>query len=94
MAEIGFGAVTREDSAFMVGSGTLCRHSIEAVHRLPIVEGDVMNGTGRSLTPAMSIWPYDPSSLKSADRSWEPCSAMAKPDGAVQAVIAYGKYNN
>ena len=64
--EIGFGAVTREDSAYMVGDGTLRRRCIEERHRLPMVEGDATRDwaiTG----PVMSLWPYDPVSLKAED---------------------------
>src|SRR6266511_2230879 len=40
VAEIGFGAVTREDSAYMVGIGTLRRCRVDPRHQAHIVEGD------------------------------------------------------
>jgi hypothetical protein len=63
VTEIGYGAVTREDSAYMVGCGTLRRRSIEDRHRLPIVEGDTIRDWAIA-EPTMSAWPYEPSSLK------------------------------
>jgi Domain of unknown function (DUF7008)/Eco57I restriction-modification methylase len=63
VTEIGFGAVTREDSAYMVGDGALRRHAVEERHRMPIVEGDVTRDWAIT-NPVMSIWPYDKASLK------------------------------
>ena len=63
VTEIGFGAVTREDSAYMIGEGALRRHNIERRHRLPIVEGDVTRNWMIN-APTVSVWPYDPSSLE------------------------------
>ncbi|WP_343450069.1 BREX-2 system adenine-specific DNA-methyltransferase PglX [Micromonospora oryzae] len=62
VSEIGFGAVTREDSAYMVGAGFLHRRSVPISFQRPIVEGDVT----RDWTieePVASIWPYDESTL-------------------------------
>jgi hypothetical protein len=65
VAEIGFGAVTREDSAFMVGLGALRRAGVSATHQRPMVEGDVLRDWAlHELT--MSVWPYEPSSLDAA----------------------------
>ena len=64
VTEIGFGVVTREDSAYMVGEGTLSRHRVAEAHRLPIVEGDVTRDWAIT-HPVMSIWPYSPATLKS-----------------------------
>ena len=63
VAEIGFGAVTREDSSYMVGDGTLRRYRVEERHRLPIVEGDVVRDW-TIIEPVISLWPYDPRSLR------------------------------
>src|SRR5690606_9911487 len=61
--EIGFGAVTREDSAYMVGEGALRRHRVPADFRRPLVEGDVTRDW--AVTDAIiSIWPYHPGTLK------------------------------
>ncbi|WP_433792659.1 BREX-2 system adenine-specific DNA-methyltransferase PglX [Actinoplanes sp. CA-252034] len=65
-SEIGFGAVTREDSAFMIGAGTARRHRIDANHVLSMVEGDVTRDW-RITDPVGSIWPYDHVSLKAQE---------------------------
>lgn len=60
--EIGFGAVTREDDAYMVGRGTIRRKGIPTNVIRPLVEGkkirdwDIRNATE-------SIWPYDSQTL-------------------------------
>ncbi|MFF0887828.1 BREX-2 system adenine-specific DNA-methyltransferase PglX [Streptomyces sp. NPDC003456] len=61
--EIGAGAVTREDNAYMVGAGHLRRHQVEDTHRRYLVEGtDVRDYTVTDAT--MSIWPYNPDTLE------------------------------
>ncbi|GIJ25146.1 DNA methylase [Micromonospora qiuiae] len=60
--EIGFGAVTREDNAYMVGDGYLRRREVPEGNRRPIVEGDVTRDWAIS-EPIESIWPYDEQSL-------------------------------
>ncbi len=63
--EIGFGAVTREDSAYMIGLGSLWRAQVPTDHQRPIVEGDtIRNWTIED--PTVSLWPYDPESLKAS----------------------------
>ncbi|MET9373898.1 BREX-2 system adenine-specific DNA-methyltransferase PglX [Streptomyces sp. NPDC002992] len=63
IAEIGFGAVTREDGAYMVGSGALRRSRIGVEYQRPMVEGDVVRdfGIGESVA---SLWPYNSDSLE------------------------------
>ncbi|HUZ56113.1 MAG TPA: BREX-2 system adenine-specific DNA-methyltransferase PglX [Streptosporangiaceae bacterium] len=69
VAEIGFGAVTREDAAYMVGPGSLRRRGISDEHCRVIVEGDDTRNWAIS-DPVVSLWPYDSNSLKaSADES-------------------------
>ncbi|MET8040907.1 BREX-2 system adenine-specific DNA-methyltransferase PglX [Micromonospora sp. NPDC005215] len=60
---VGSGAVTREDSAFMVGGGFLRRQGVPEAHRRPIVEGDVTRDWMVN-NPVESIWPYDQGTLK------------------------------
>jgi len=60
--EIGFGAVTREDDAYMVGSGPLRRFQVHAGHQRSIVEGDVVRDFAIS-NPTVSLWPYDAKTL-------------------------------
>jgi hypothetical protein len=65
IAEIGTGAVTREDSAYMLGKGHLRRARIEKEHQRYIVEGtEVRDYTADNAT--MSLWPYSPVSLDAA----------------------------
>ncbi|MET7539623.1 BREX-2 system adenine-specific DNA-methyltransferase PglX [Streptomyces sp. NPDC005507] len=61
--EIGFGAVTREDSAYMVGRGTLSRANIPSEGKRPIVEGDVTRDFAIT-APVESLWPYDSKTLR------------------------------
>ncbi|MGK5518923.1 BREX-2 system adenine-specific DNA-methyltransferase PglX [Micromonospora sp. URMC 107] len=72
--EIGFGAVTREDSAYMVGDGFLRRRRVREEHRRPIVEGDVTRDWDLH-APVESVWPYHEESLRAA------------PDATVQAAL-------
>ncbi|WP_322753660.1 BREX-2 system adenine-specific DNA-methyltransferase PglX [Frankia sp. Cas3] len=59
IADIGFGAVTREDSAFVVGHGTLHRFQVSKDHRRPLVEGDVLRDWHMA-RPIIAAWPYNP----------------------------------
>ncbi|MFD0211402.1 BREX-2 system adenine-specific DNA-methyltransferase PglX [Streptomyces hirsutus] len=61
-AEIGSGAVTREDSAYMVGEGTLRRHGIQATYHRPLIEGDTVRDYQID-NPAIGLWPYNEDSL-------------------------------
>ncbi|WBC18664.1 BREX-2 system adenine-specific DNA-methyltransferase PglX [Solwaraspora sp. WMMA2080] len=61
--EIGFGAVTREDSAYMVGTGMLRRRGVYAAHRRALVEGEATRDWAIE-APVESIWPYSIESLK------------------------------
>ena len=72
--EIGFGAVTREDDAYMLGSGPLNRIRIPAAYQLPLVEGDTVRDYGIS-NPTIALWPYDATTLD------------ASADSAVQALL-------
>jgi len=60
--EVGFGAVTREDSAYMVGSGTLSRNGVPNELTRPLVEGDRVRDWSVN-DPLISLWPYDPATL-------------------------------
>ena len=62
VATIGFGATTKEDEAFIVGSGTLQRAKISPKYRRPLVEGNIV----RDYTinkPVISLWPYTQDTL-------------------------------
>lgn len=59
--EIGFGAVTREDSAYMLDEGTLRRAGVPDRYRRQLVEGDVVRDWDIS-QPTWSLWPYSTNS--------------------------------
>ncbi|RVW03218.1 BREX-2 system adenine-specific DNA-methyltransferase PglX [Rhodococcus spongiicola] len=60
---VGFGAVTREDAAYMVGDGPLRRAGIPHTLRKQLVEGDKVREWAVH-DASMSLWPYDESTLK------------------------------
>ncbi|THA41025.1 BREX-2 system adenine-specific DNA-methyltransferase PglX [Streptomyces sp. A1547] len=55
--DIGAGAVTREDSAYMIGSGALRRHRIPESQQRPLIEGTEVRDFVL-LNPVESLWPY------------------------------------
>jgi hypothetical protein len=63
--EIGFGGVTREDEAYMLGSGPLRRFQIPADQQRPLVEGDKVRDFTVS-HPMVSLWPYSASTLEAS----------------------------
>ncbi|MEV0890238.1 BREX-2 system adenine-specific DNA-methyltransferase PglX [Promicromonospora sp. NPDC050262] len=63
ITEIGFGGVTREDEAYMVGAGALRRHGVLDTHRKLLVEGEFLRDFGGSGDALESSWPYDPGTL-------------------------------
>ena len=62
VAEIGFGVVTREDDAFMIGGGAIKRHGIDQRHSRPLVAGEDLRDWMCD-SPVDAIWPYDPATL-------------------------------
>ncbi|MCZ7416021.1 BREX-2 system adenine-specific DNA-methyltransferase PglX [Streptomyces sp. WMMC897] len=63
--DIGAGAVTREDSAYLVGSGFLNRRGISKSFHRPLIEGTEIRDLRINGTTA-TIWPYSGDSLKAA----------------------------
>ncbi|WP_413116003.1 BREX-2 system adenine-specific DNA-methyltransferase PglX [Streptomyces sp. CY1] len=61
--EIGAGAVTREDAAYMIGSGALRRHGIPGSHQRPLVEGENVRDY-LVADPVQSLWPYKEDDLR------------------------------
>ncbi|PKZ67653.1 DNA methylase [Gordonia terrae] len=60
--EIGFGAVTAEDSAFLLGERALQRAAVDSRFQRPVVEGDVVREW--VVAPAeTALWPYDEKTL-------------------------------
>jgi hypothetical protein len=68
ITEIGFGAVTREDSAYMIGAGALRRHRIPICFQRAIVEGEVTRDWAIS-DPIDSVWPYNDVTLQAEESS-------------------------
>ncbi|WP_029008648.1 BREX-2 system adenine-specific DNA-methyltransferase PglX [Azospirillum halopraeferens] len=61
--EIGFGAVTREDDAYLVPGGVAKRLGIDSRHIKPLVQGEHVRDHVIS-SDMEAIWPYEPVSLK------------------------------
>jgi hypothetical protein len=64
--EIGYGAVTREDEAYMVGSGLLRRRQVPLSYHRPIVEGDKVRDFGLEGS-VTSLWPYTTTTLEASN---------------------------
>ena len=58
----GFGAVTREDEAYLVSGLVGLRNRIHPAQLRPLVEGDAVRDWALT-NPTVAIWPYDPTSL-------------------------------
>ena len=56
--EIGFGAVTREDQVYAIGTRSCQRFGIDRQHTRPLVEGE-WNRDWSINNPDGAIWPYD-----------------------------------
>ncbi|MFH0244614.1 BREX-2 system adenine-specific DNA-methyltransferase PglX [Streptomyces sp. HK10] len=87
--EIGTGAVTREDSAYMVGEGYLRRAGVENEHRRYIVEGTELRDYITD-EATMSIWPYSPSTLE-AEYSDSIKRALWPFRALLRSRVAFGK---
>ena len=66
--EIGFGAVTREDDAYVLGAGALRRMGVAEEHQLACVDGEATRDW-RLNSPIVALWPYEPRSLQARLRS-------------------------
>ncbi|MEV0913391.1 BREX-2 system adenine-specific DNA-methyltransferase PglX [Streptomyces sp. NPDC049967] len=87
--EIGAGAVTREDDAYMVGSGYLRRKSVPAEQQRPIVEGTQVRDYA-IVNPTVSIWPYSEIDLKA--QASEPVShSLWAYQTHLRRRVAFGK---
>ncbi|MFE9823678.1 BREX-2 system adenine-specific DNA-methyltransferase PglX [Streptomyces sp. NPDC005791] len=87
--EVGSGAVTREDSAYMVGGGTLRRAGISADFQRSMVEGDAVRDYEIS-RPTVALWPYASESLEA--RSSEEINCFLWPHRTIlRERIAYGE---
>ena len=63
IAEIGFGAVTREDDAFRVGTSVAKRHCVKQDHVRLLVAGEEVRDWAINQSVG-SIWPYDSRTLE------------------------------
>jgi hypothetical protein len=89
VSEIGFGAVTRADNAYMLGAGALRRAHISNEYQKPLVEGgEIRDWEIRD--PVTSLWPYDSRYLTA---SWDTHteSALWQNKILLRERIAYGK---
>lgn len=62
--EIGFGGVTREDGAFLIGAGTCRRRRVSADFHRPLVEGEFVRDYSISHRVLDALWPYDEVTLE------------------------------
>ncbi|GAA4399430.1 BREX-2 system adenine-specific DNA-methyltransferase PglX [Tsukamurella soli] len=86
---IGFGAVTREDAAYMLGAPTLRRAEIAPAHSRPLVAGEDVRDWALA-TQTLSIWPYSEKSL-SADGTSAVLREMWPYRTTLSNRIAYGE---
>ncbi|WP_280439729.1 BREX-2 system adenine-specific DNA-methyltransferase PglX [Nocardia cyriacigeorgica] len=87
--EIGTGAITREDSAYMLGNGCLRRKGIEPDYRRAIVEGTEVRDYSIAEATA-SLWPYSESTLK-AQASERVTRALWPHRVILRNRVAFGK---
>lgn len=62
ITEIGFGAVTREDGAYLIGEKACYRFGLSTANILPLVEGECIRDWIID-NPTLGIWPYDQKTL-------------------------------
>ncbi|MEU5162627.1 BREX-2 system adenine-specific DNA-methyltransferase PglX [Streptomyces sp. NPDC020875] len=60
---VGAGAVTREDSAYMVGADYLRRRCVPATHQRPLVDGTEIRDYSIN-NPTFAFWPYSEETLE------------------------------
>jgi Eco57I restriction-modification methylase len=86
--EIGFGAVTREDDAYMLGSSTLTRWRIPSKYRRPLVEGKAVREWIIDCYDE-SLWPYNPETLE-AEEDFHVQRILWPFLGLLSSRVAYG----
>lgn len=86
--EIGFGAVTREDSAYMLGEESLRRAGIPPCYRRQLVEGDAVRDWDIE-QPTWSLWPYSTNSY-AAEADPSTVGALWPYKTLLSSRIAYG----
>ena len=89
VTEIGFGGMTREDSAYMAGAGALRRARIDLCLQRALVEGDATRDW-LIMDPIVSVWPYDQDTLRA--KADEPALRFFWPNRTLlRQRIAYGE---
>jgi hypothetical protein len=86
--DIGFGAVTREDEAYMLGSPTLARRGIPSRYRRSLVEGKVVREWAIGGYDE-SLWPYSAETLE-AEASVEVQRVLWPSRTILASRVAYG----
>ncbi|MFI7364809.1 BREX-2 system adenine-specific DNA-methyltransferase PglX [Streptomyces sp. NPDC050149] len=86
---IGAGAVTREDDAYMLGSGHLRRRGVPVSQQRPVVEGTQVRDY-LIWNPTTSIWPYSNTTLK-AEASEATIRTLWPYRKPLQGRVAFGK---
>jgi len=89
VTEIGFGAVTREDDAFMIGEGLLRRRGILQDHALPMITGEDVRDWHSGIG-TLTLWPYNRGTLKA--ESDDALLRVLWPDRtSLRRRVAYGQ---
>jgi hypothetical protein len=86
--EIGFGAVTREDEAYLVGQKAALRRQVPKEQIRPMIEGEVIRDWALQ-EPNYGIWPYSDNTLK-AEGKPETVAALWPLRTNLSRRVAYG----
>ncbi|MFI6304496.1 BREX-2 system adenine-specific DNA-methyltransferase PglX [Amycolatopsis thailandensis] len=87
--DIGAGAVTREDNAYMVGAGHLRRKGVVSENQRPLVEGTEVRDY-LIWDPVVSLWPYSSADL-SAEATGSTERAVWPYRTQLRGRVAFGK---
>lgn len=86
--ELGFGVVTREDDAFVIGDAALLRHGIDPVYVLPASEGAQVREWMCEDTGI--LWPYDAGTLDAIE-TYAVSRLLWPYRSGLSGRVAYGK---
>jgi len=87
-SDLGFGVVTREDDAFVLGTAALQRHGIDPAFVLPASEGEQVRDWTTEVTGI--LWPHDAKTLDAVKSA--PVVQLLWPYRAgLSSRVAYGK---
>ncbi|WP_300336610.1 BREX-2 system adenine-specific DNA-methyltransferase PglX [Accumulibacter sp.] len=88
-ADLGFGVVTREDDAYLLGEAALLRLGIDPTHTKPAVDGECVRDWSID-SPTVALWPYGAPGLD-ATASYATQSALWAYKTGLSGRVAYGK---